>query len=182
MRRIVRKAWAVRRSKSSWPSSFLRLAGLMTVVLLCVAWAFSTRFMVCIARGRSYGVVLRDGCISVAWDHEWKGMTAALRHWQWRGVHEHPFDPGFKWPGLADVSGMLVMDLPIWMLVTIAGAPTAFAWLRYWRGPAEPSTAPSCPACGYCLVGNVSGLCPECGCAVPGDDAKRAQRLRQHDD
>ena len=40
---------------------------------------------------------------------------------------------------------------------------------RYWR-----AAQGRCLACGYLLIGNVSGVCPECGVAVqPGARARR---------
>jgi hypothetical protein len=51
-----------------------------------------------------------------------------------------------------------------------AGMPTYFCvtWLVYRRLSRRDIAADRwrrgcCPACGYCLAGNVSGVCPECG-------------------
>ncbi len=37
------------------------------------------------------------------------------------------------------------------------------SWL-FWRLRSSPSgIGPQCSKCGYCLIGNTSGVCPECG-------------------
>ena len=48
---------------------------------------------------------------------------------------------------------VLWLLLPIWWLVRVRAKPTV--------------KDNKCPACGYNLTGNTSGVCPECGTAVP---------------
>ncbi len=45
----------------------------------------------------------------------------------------------------------------------------AWFWWPAWRGRVSfggGSASPSCLVCGYCLVGNVTGVCPECGSPI----------------
>lgn len=49
-------------------------------------------------------------------------------------------------------------NLPLWP--GVATAWVAAAWCA-WRMPRPRSGC--CPGCGYCLTGNVTGTCPECG-------------------
>jgi len=51
-----------------------------------------------------------------------------------------------------------VIILPLWLLLAIVAAPTAYLWWHARRFPPG-----HCQKCGYDLTGNVSGRCPECG-------------------
>jgi hypothetical protein len=50
--------------------------------------------------------------------------------------------------------------LPLWTPAVLLAAPATLWALR--RFPARTPTS-RCPACGYDLTGNASGVCPECG-------------------
>jgi len=52
--------------------------------------------------------------------------------------------------------------LALWIPFLLVAIPTAYLWYRDRR------RLPSghCRKCGYNLTGNVSGVCPECGCAT----------------
>lgn len=65
---------------------------------------------------------------------------------------------GTLWPGCAGVG-------IAWPVPTIAFAlPALVAWLRKrWKQERRPGR---CCICGYSLVENVSGICPECGHSV----------------
>lgn len=62
---------------------------------------------------------------------------------------------------------------PLWELRTPLAVPFGlfFAYpgfvivRRLVRRRSRPSE-PACEACGYCLIGNESGICPECGTAI----------------
>ena len=54
----------------------------------------------------------------------------------------------------------------------LVGAPLVLIWWFIQYQYAVPSHPPAgrrktCPACGYDLTGNTSGICPECGTPVP---------------
>lgn len=52
--------------------------------------------------------------------------------------------------------------LPMWMSFSMAVLGTGFcAWMSRWR-----LRRGFCSECDYCLTGNTSGVCPECGSAV----------------
>lgn len=59
-------------------------------------------------------------------------------------------------------SGMTQVVVPIWMPLALLAVTAAFTLVAdsHFRG------AGLCTRCGYSLVGNTSGKCPECGCAV----------------
>jgi hypothetical protein len=59
-----------------------------------------------------------------------------------------------------------------WVVGPMVGFLLAMDGLRNSGLTAAPSEAqqnpiPNCPACGYNLTGNLSGICPECGTPVP---------------
>ncbi len=61
---------------------------------------------------------------------------------------------------------------PIYYLLYLLCMPLSscpVAWLLFRTPPGKPpvdSGPPTCRACGYYLIGNISGVCPECGTAV----------------
>ena len=58
--------------------------------------------------------------------------------------------------------GAFEVVIPLWVPFLIAAVPTCMLWYRDRR------RAPlgECKRCGYNLLGNVSGICPECGTPV----------------
>ena len=84
---------------------------------------------------------------------------------------------GFTWPHVlqredfVEFSGPCYrqtdISLPLWMLLPVIELPSLYLWRNNRR------VAPGhCAACGYNLIGNVSGICPECGNAVPQAETK----------
>lgn len=54
-----------------------------------------------------------------------------------------------------------VIIIPFWLVVAVF-SPFAFVqWRRTLRALRIPLN--HCPTCRYCLTGNTSGICPECG-------------------
>jgi hypothetical protein len=55
-----------------------------------------------------------------------------------------------------------IVDVPLWVPFLLVLVPTAGLWYQDWR------TIPPghCQKCGYNLMGNESGRCPECGTAL----------------
>ncbi len=60
-----------------------------------------------------------------------------------------------------DYDAVFVM-FPHWFPALIF-AITPAVWLIKWRKRRKLAMAGNCPACGYDLTGNESGVCPECG-------------------
>jgi hypothetical protein len=52
-----------------------------------------------------------------------------------------------------------------WPVAAIVRVP--FWW--YWLSHEESEELPACQRCGYCLTGNTSGVCPECGTKVQSE-------------
>jgi hypothetical protein len=66
---------------------------------------------------------------------------------------------GFLLAGGVDASSQWRMvEVPYWFIA--AFACTAIVW--FFRRSLPPAPG-ACPACGYLLIGNTSGVCPECG-------------------
>lgn len=65
------------------------------------------------------------------------------------------------WPETVPFTGGMEVSVPLWMLLGLFLVPTAFLW---WRDRTYPKG--HCCQCGYDLTGNVSGVCPECGCGT----------------
>jgi hypothetical protein len=59
--------------------------------------------------------------------------------------------------------GLLV---PHWLVAGVFAILPAVSLRRYWHGIAGRTDSP-CGHCGYNLTANASGVCPECGTAVP---------------
>ena len=72
------------------------------------------------------------------------------------------------------------LTIPFWLPMTLVAVPTLWS---FWRAR-ERSTRGRCRKCLYDLTGNVSGICPECGTAIPeqvrmeveSDNAKGGRR------
>ena len=60
---------------------------------------------------------------------------------------------------------VLQCRLPVWLVLVIAAIPTVLCC--YLRRKLRRRVG--CCQCGYNLLGNVSGICPECGESVPED-------------
>ncbi len=72
------------------------------------------------------------------------------------------------WPGPPySVSHSRLVVVPCWFPAAVfALLPAWLTVMRRWRRRYR-LTHGLCLACGYSLTGNVSGVCPECGTAVP---------------
>jgi len=62
--------------------------------------------------------------------------------------------PDGNTPYWSDVLHHLVF-LPLWVIFGCVCEASYWTW--------RPKPRHLCPECGYCLVGNASGVCPECG-------------------
>lgn len=71
-------------------------------------------------------------------------------------------DYGFHWPHFNLNPTASSIEMPCWLLMIAAGAPTVFLFLLDRRR----IPAGHCKNCGYNLTGNMSGVCPECGSRI----------------
>jgi hypothetical protein len=69
------------------------------------------------------------------------------------------------------------------MTLMIFALPLVVLFREVWREKRSANVRDRwglyCARCGYCLVGNVSGRCPECGAALPADVAEHVKRLKR---
>ncbi len=70
--------------------------------------------------------------------------------------------PGFVLRLSPGSAGETRVTIPLWMPFLAIGIPTA-AMFFLDRRRIPPN---HCRNCGYNLTGNVSGVCPECGCRI----------------
>lgn len=73
-------------------------------------------------------------------------------------------DYGLRSPEITRRIAGTQMCVPLWLFLEMSGSVTlgAFLAMRSWRVDIQ---SPRC-GCGYSLVGNVSGRCPECGARI----------------
>jgi hypothetical protein len=57
--------------------------------------------------------------------------------------------------------------IPPWLAFLFVGVTTGALWWLDANAVIRPG---HCRRCAYDLTGNVSGVCPECGCRVPDPD------------
>jgi len=51
----------------------------------------------------------------------------------------------------------------LWTSAVSAAYAVCWCLVQSYDGPIELQDGNLCPACGYCLIGNTSQICPECG-------------------
>jgi hypothetical protein len=84
---------------------------------------------------------------------------------------------GIATPKWLDPLGM-VGELSVFFVTgtltyAVAGLFVGWAGAKAWARIGKRSSSGYCKHCGYCLTGNVSGVCPECGkkCETPSPSA-----------
>ena len=155
-------------------------AGICLCALILIAWGVSVRWFV-LWSGYRWGR-LEYGNIGVGWylasraEYDQARANPAASYLQlspdllvgripavWRIAGGY----GFNLPKTIEYTGppgpyARELFIPLWIPFLIIAAPTGFA---IWRERQPPPG--HCRRCGYDLTGNVSGICPECGTAVP---------------
>ncbi len=171
------------------------------VIALTLAWGFSVIWHAKWCNGDILAHLHR-GLLIVYWPDEpgtlvdpWTGeprIGRAPPHWgeQVFGIDVSRVESRrwlFRLPSIErDLFGRdWKIQVPIWFLIATVALPAILLALRTRLRRCEPR----CPACGYNLTGNVSGVCPECGAAVPvnlvqrgdsaGQDSKAGPRNEQ---
>jgi hypothetical protein len=142
----------------------LRWFGLCVFALCIAAWIAGQWYWIRIGPGRVVDVVIVGGTVGI----DWIGFAIPMRRLEVHSLTPHYRTVrsrlGLYWPEVLARpvgSGIWGGTLPFWFCLLLVGVPTAVLWLR--REPPEPGLC----ACGYDLSGNVSGVCPECGQAIP---------------
>jgi len=73
-------------------------------------------------------------------------------------VSREPFSLGFSLPRVTRLQYDRKVAIPVWNILTAALIPTIVLLIRR-----RHAAAGHCGICGYDLIGNISGKCPECG-------------------
>ena len=153
------------------PSRYRRIAkwvGLVLCVVILAVWAVSTRMgVVYICGNGQFGC--REGQINVRWLVP--GDPSYKPSWV---VWKTDFEPGLMLPRMMfpSVQFDVMIDIPFWFLLTLAGIPTAILWRRD-RRTVKPG---HCLTCGYDLRASKK-TCPECGTDVATGEP-RARRVQ----
>lgn len=82
----------------------------------------------------------------------------------------------FAFTGTNTISRMYRVMLPMWALL---GTCLFYPTLAFFRGPftrMRRRRLNCCVPCGYSLIGNISGVCPECGSNIPRRTNGRSYR------
>ena len=66
------------------------------------------------------------------------------------------------------VGTQTMLICPLWLPLLLVGTCTVLIL----RGARRRSCLPSCGSCSYLLIGNTTGICPECGTPIPKDVIK----------
>jgi hypothetical protein len=179
----------------------LSLVAAAVSLLVCMAtivlWAVNRRRMECIqyrTHAHSYLVTARPGGVYFAvsrryldpvppqgWNSKLRDRPPGWHAWidrerrfsptgqtlEFPGIITGAFDAYTNGPDHARVRYVVVwypcLTLGFNALTILFGMPL---WRR-WRSRARGR----CPACGYNLAGNISGVCPECGAGIPTESA-----------
>ena len=64
-------------------------------------------------------------------------------------------------------AGLRIVTIPLWMPILAFAIPTALTWRAHSLSFRRPGC---CRNCGYNLIGNTSGVCPECGEKIRGSE------------
>lgn len=107
----------------------------------------------------NFGVGLVCGALVI----NWSIYTAGPPRWDFF----HQPVTQLKWLWIPELTSRLLV-LPLWLIAvgSIAGLVCSLATLRRL---ARRPLAGYCIRCGYCMKGNMTGRCPECGRAVTVD-------------
>lgn len=150
---------------------WLMICCAISALLLAVAWVVSESHTVGYL-GNSIGFGVRSGTLSFhrrnsegfGWVHEQVSSgTQRIAVNRWRPS----ITVGTNGPNVR----ISIYRLPIWIPLVAAMVTAAWLYLPLWRlrqaRKADLPPGPRCRTCGYSLIGNSSGRCPECGTEVP---------------
>ena len=119
-------------------------------MVLLAAWVLSIRWTLNYASGQR-ACSISIGCLELT-----NVSVSDARH-GWL-VFRHPKQGLVYWPRTVSAGWGRSIMIPLWLLIVPILIPTAVLWWRDRRPPPG-----HCQTCGYDLIGNVTGVCPECG-------------------
>lgn len=151
--------------------SIARVLSTLFFIASCMLWIVSLRWDILYSTiANKYACAyLHNGCFELETNPPVPGMERyAHRYqsgWSVRRVHELQNLTSMKRAGLvlprfSNPYSLRVQALvPLWMPALCSGA---VSWY-FWRHGSKKALPGFCRICKYCLLGNSSGICPECG-------------------
>ena len=124
------------------------------------ACAASVAVCLSICRGHT-GVVIAGGNLiwSSGWPGEFNPSVRCIQRTVWNWEPDRPRFHDFAYRGAA----VREVVVPLWLPILGSGLITALLAAV----PSRRAARDLCTTCRYCLLGNTSGICPECGTAIP---------------
>lgn len=108
--------------------------------------------------GTQRGWIIRDQ--SVHFDHRWRASTGLVLP----RIQESN-------PGGTGLMILRSVDIPLWIPFVLMAIPSGVFFSRR----TENADRVGCRSCGYCLHGNTSGRCSECGAPI-GNESMEARQ------
>ncbi len=166
-----------------------RLKRMLRLLLVCatsltlVAWLRSTYAVddlsVGLTGNHAFGIISGRGLVAIqvysgrAAEGERNTVRLGLPEWSHEFLLSHHF-----WFSDSNIGGgqwrIRSLVVPWWLVCSCAALSTAlfvsWTWIVRWHRRRRGC----CTRCGYCMTGNTSGVCPECGTAVQNKNTTRA--------
>lgn len=138
----------------------MKWVGLTLCIMSVLALLSSLLFSATMYRS-GWAAVLGFGCVTIqttnaqfgnpqqGWSFAYRRAgQPIMRSWWVKILHPRP--------------QMWAVVVPLWIPPLLLAVPTYFLWRRHRSYPLG-----HCQSCGYDLIGNESGVCPECGTDTP---------------
>lgn len=122
------------------------------VVLAWCCWMWYAATYTWCFRAGTFSNALRGEVLTFRYEDWSKKLEIQPSVWIKRGMM-------FYLPTVRSGESKIEAELPIWLIALLAVAGIVLAARR------KKTPAGHC-LCGYDLTGNVSGICPECGCTI----------------
>jgi hypothetical protein len=157
----------------------LAVASLMIFIAATIVSFRGLQFDVQHANGDVSRYYLEDGALSGGYLQHRRVPFSSLKdprisppvplkkHWilptfAWTPIALEPAGPpDARWETV-NASGFLAWRVPVWPGLLLCSLFSAFITKRAYRSARAPRLR-CCLHCGYSLIGNTSGVCPECG-------------------
>ena len=150
---------SVSRRKHNRLRHILKWVGVGMCVLILSTFIFTNIWHIS-RYGPRLVVQIHNAVITTAWHPQWPSDSRAC--WYMTNMLGFratvPQKLGLRWSEVSWQNGEPIVVIPPWLALLFVAVPTAFL---FWRDSRIPPG--HCRKCGYNLMGNVSGRCPECG-------------------